>query len=253
MTTLRRIYPDQAAATPEEATTGLGLAHLAPAERPYLVLNMIASADGAASLEGRTRTLGDEIDREVFHGLRTQADCVMVGAGTARIERYGRLVKDPRRRERRRAEGLASDPLACVVSGRLDLPADLPLLQDSDSRVVVATGSDGELPETAADVEYIRTEGAPTIRPALTPLLRRLRSDQGVRSVLCEGGPRLNSSLLDEHLVDELFLTVSPKMAAGTPEITIVAGPPPPEPFDLQLVTCHEAAGALYLRYRVRR
>ena len=253
MTTLQRIYPDPALATPEGATTGLGLADLAPAERPYLVLNMIAAADGAASIEGRTRALSDQTDRELFHGLRTQVDCVMVGAGTARIERYGRLVKDPGRRERRRAEGLAPDPLACVVSGRLDLPADLPLLQDRDSRVVVATGSDGELPETAADVEYIRTEGVPAPCPALTPFLRRLRSDQGVRSVLCEGGPRLNSSLLGEHLVDELFLTLAPKLAGGTPEITIVAGPSPPEPLELQLVTCHQAAGALYLRYRLRR
>lgn len=250
---MQRLHPDRSELTPEEATTGLRLGDLAPAERPYLVLNMIASADGAATLEGRTRSLGDETDRDVFHGLRTQVDCVMVGAGTARIERYGRLVKDPGRRERRHAEGLAPDPLACVVSGTLDLPADLPLLQDRESRVVVVTGSREELRGVAAEVEYMRTQGAVATRPALTPFLRRLRSERGVRSVLCEGGPRLNSSLLDEDLVDELFLTVSPKLAGGTPEITIVAGPPPPRPLELELVACHEAAGSLYLRYRVRR
>lgn len=250
---MQRLIPDRAATTPEEATTGLRLGDRAPGERPYLVLNMIASADGAATLEGRTRSLGDRIDREVFHGLRTQADCVMVGAGTARIERYGRLVKEPARRERRVAEGLAADPLACVVSGTLDLPGDLPLLADPDSKVVLVTGSKEEVRDAAAEVRYLRPEGGTVPRPALTPFLRRLRADLGVRSVLCEGGPRLNSSLLDEDLVDELFLTVSPKLAGGTPEITIVAGPSPPRPLELELVTCHEAAGSLYMRYRVRR
>lgn len=250
---MRRLHPDQAETTPEEATSGLRLGDLAPADRPYLALNMVAAADGAATISGRTRALGDEIDREVFHGLRTQADCVMVGASTARIERYGRLVKDPERRERRRAEGLAPEPLVCVVSGNLALRADLPLLQDPDSRVVVITASDRELTGAEASLDYLRAEGDAAARPALAPLLGRLRSEHGVRSVLCEGGPTLNSSLLAEGLVDELFLTVAPKLVAGTPETTIVAGAQLPDPLELELVSCHEAAGAIYLRYGVRR
>jgi riboflavin biosynthesis pyrimidine reductase len=250
---MRRLHPDRAEITPEEATSGLRLGELAPAGRPYLALNMVVSADGAATIAGRTRALGDEVDREVFHGLRTQVDCVMVGAGTARIERYGRLVKDPQRRERRRAEGLAPDPLACVVSGSLALRSDLPLLQDPDSRVVVITSSEGELSGARAAVDYLRAGGEAGARPALAPLLGRLGSEHGVRSVLCEGGPTLSSSLLAEGLVDELFLTVAPKLVAGTPETTIATGPQPPEPLALELVSCHEAAGAVYLRYRVRR
>ena len=250
---MRRLHPDRAETTPEEATSGLRLGELAPAGRPFLALDMVATADGAATIAGRTRALSDEIDREVFHGLRTQVDCVMVGAGTARIERYGRLVKDPERRERRRAEGLAPDPLVCVVSGGLALRADLPLLQDPDSRVVVITSSEAELSGARAAVDYLRAAGEAGARPALAPLLGRLRSEHGVRSVLCEGGPTLNSSLLAEGLVDELFVTVAPKLVAGTPETTIVAGARLPEPLSLELVSCHEAAGAVYLRYRVRR
>jgi riboflavin biosynthesis pyrimidine reductase len=253
---LQRIYPDRAPTTPVEATSGLGLAGLAPDDRPYLVLNMIATADGAGALGGRTRALGDETDREIFHGLRTQVECVMAGARTVRIERYGRLVRDPSRRERREREGLAADPLTCLVSGRLTLPEDLPLLQDPDSHVVVITGSDDRLSGVAAKVEYLRapreaeTEHAPS---ALASAVRRLRSEHGVRSVLCEGGPRLNRSLLAEDLVDELFLTVAPKLVAGSPETTIVTGAPAPTPSELELVTCLEGDGSLFLRYRVRR
>lgn len=251
---LTRIHPDRAATSPEQATTGLGLSELAPAERPYLVLNMISAADGAATIEGHTRALGDQTDRELFHGLRTQVDCVMVGAGTARAERYGRMARDPIHRERRRAEGRAPEPLACIVTASLGIPPDLPLLAEPEARVIVITGAGAELPAAAASVEYLRPP--PSGRGgdvSLGPLVRRLRSEHGVGSVLCEGGPTLNAALLAEGLVDELFLTLSAKLVAGTPELTIVAAEPPSAALDLDLVTCHEADGSLYLRYRLRR
>lgn len=250
--TLRRLLPEQSSTTPEEATGDLRLGDLAPPDRPHLALNMIASADGAASLGGRARGLGDPIDRAVFHGLRTQVDCVMVGARTARVERYGRLIRDGAGRERRARAGLVPDPLACVVSGRLDLPADLPLLEDGDSSVVILTSSANDLPEVPAEVELLRGEAAgPAGSLTLAPFLRRLRGERGVRSILCEGGPALNRSLLLEDLVDEVFLTLAPKLVGGTPERTIVTGTPPGEPLALELAGCYEAAGALYLRYRV--
>ena len=250
----QRLHPDPAPTTTEAATTGLGLAELAPPDRPYLALNMISSADGGAAIDGRTRGLGDPTDREIFHGLRTQVDCVMVGAGTARIERYGRIVKDPARRERRRAEGLAPEPLACLVSGGLALPADLPLLEESEARVVVMTRSEGELPDAAASVAYLRAPAAAEGRwLELAPLLGRLGDEHGVRSILCEGGPTLNSSLIAEGLVDELFLTLAPKVVGGTPEATIVSGERLPAPAELELVSCLEADGSLFLRYRFRR
>lgn len=248
---MRRLLPDPASTSPEEATSGLRLNELAPPDRPYLAINMVSSADGAATIAGRTRALGDDIDREVFHGLRTQVDCVMVGAGTARVERYGRIVRDPARRERRRAEGLEPDPLACVVSGSLNLPYDLPLLADPDSRVLVATTAEGEVQGAAATVEYAREAGRPGEHATLAPLLGGMRADRGIRSVLCEGGPTLNHALLAEGLVDELFLTVSPKLVAGLPETPIVAGLPATDAIELEIVTCHEAAGSLYLRYRI--
>ena len=60
-------------------------------------------------------------------GLRTRVDAVMIGAGTMRAERYGRVVGDPAKRQRREREGLPHDPLVVIVSGGLDLPWDAPL------------------------------------------------------------------------------------------------------------------------------
>src|SRR3954470_6622793 len=130
---LRRLLPESGELTPEEACAGIHLGDLAPPARPYLVINMVSTLDGRIAVDGRSGPIGDEADRELFFGLRTQADAVMVGAGTVRTERYGRLVRDPELRERRVAEGLAPDPLAVVVSARLRLPPDTPLLQDEHS------------------------------------------------------------------------------------------------------------------------
>ncbi len=127
-----------------------------PPDRPYLVLNMVATLDGRVAIDGRSGPIGDEADRELFHALRTQADAVMVGAGTMRTERYGRIVRRPELREQRVEQGLEADPLAVVVSARLRLPADLPLLQDEHSTVCVLTASDDELPPTPAAVHYLR-------------------------------------------------------------------------------------------------
>ena len=235
--------------TPEEACAGMRLGDLAPPDLPYLVLNMVSTLDGRIAVDGRSGPIGDEADRELFFGLRTQADAVMVGAGTVRTERYGRLLRKPELRERRVAEGLAPDPLAVVVSARLRLPADIPLLQDEHSTVAVLTASGEELPATPAKVHYLR--GPADIELELRPLLERLRSEFGVRSILCEGGPSLNESLIAEGLVDELFLSLAPKLAGGPP-LTLLTGDPLPEPLDLELVWLLEHDGHLFARYRLQ-
>src|SRR3954468_2677647 len=241
---LRRLHPEPGELTPEEATTGLRLGDLAPPARPYVVLNMVATLDGRIAIDGRSGPIGDEADHELFHGFRTQADAVMVGAGTIRTERYGRIVRKPERRERRVAEGLAADPLAIVVSGRLHLPADLPLLQDPHSTVVVITASPGELEPVPARVDYIR--GA-----EMRPALEQLRKEHGVRSILCEGGPGLNDSLIREGLVDELFLSLAPKLAGGPP-LTMLGAGSLAHTLGASLVSLYEHESHLFGRYRLQ-
>lgn len=222
------------------------LAELAPPGRPYVGLNMVSSLDGKATIEWRTKGLSTELDRRLFHQLRTQVDAVMVGAGTVRSERYGRMTKSQVLREKRIAEGLAPDPLAVIVSGRLDLPADLPILNEQEQRVVIATGSDASLPEMGEQVEYARTGDD------LPKLMAYLDETHGIRSVLCEGGPTLNSYLFAAGLVDELFLTLNPKAVGGAAALTIVAGRELIEPAELALVSLAEGDGDLFTRWRVR-
>ncbi len=244
---LRRLLPEPGTVTPFEALDGLALGEVAPEHRPYVVLNMVATADGAATVAHRTAPISNAADRQLFHELRAHVDAVLVGAGTVRTERYGRLVRDPRRRERRIARGLAPDPLAIVVSHRLALTPDLPLFADPHSRVVVITASAAELSGCAAQVSYLRP--APGDDVDLSAMLNRLRTDFGVRSVLCEGGPTLNTSLLPAGLIDELFLSIAPTLAGSAGSLSIVGRAPLTEPIALDLVWLLESAGHLFARY----
>lgn len=251
---LRRLLPPGSDQTLEELIDGLELSgaadHAGTASRPYVALNMIATADGRAAIGGRTAALGNRADRELFHGLRGVVDAVMAGAGTVRDERYGRMVRDPAGRERRSRRGLAAEPLACVVSGRLALSPDLPLLDTPEARVAIVTASAAERVDGArAEVAYVRCgrDG----RVNLAEAMAELRSRFSVRTLLCEGGPHLNAGLLQAGLVDELFLSVAPKLVSGTDALTIVAGLEVSPPVELELLSVLEAESYLFLRYRV--
>jgi riboflavin-specific deaminase-like protein len=243
----RQLRPEPAE-LPDGAAVVEGLdwgAH-AHADRPYLVLNMVMTADGRATIGGRSGPIGNEADQDLFHALRTRVDAVMVGAGTLRAEKYGRIVRKPERREARVRAGLEPDPLAVIVSGRLDLPDDLPLLHEPDQEVLVATFSDRELPGAAA-IRYLRFRDGAVDMQRLLAVLR----GRGVRSVLCEGGPTLNAELLRAGGVDELFLCVAPKLAGEPDAPTLVTGVLH-EPAEMELVSLLENQSHLFARFRLQ-
>jgi riboflavin-specific deaminase-like protein len=214
--------------------------------RPYTYVNMVATADGRVTLGGRSAALGDEADLETLLELRTLADAVLVGAGTLRAEGYDRLVRDEERRARRRAAGQAEDPLAVVLSRRLDLAWDAGLFAAPEQPVVVYTEAAGAAPAVAAPVEVVRL---PEATPAAA--LADLHAARGVRALLCEGGPTLNRALVAAGLVDELFLTVAPLLVAGEEDRGIVAGPLLDSPAALALRHVCRHGDELLLRYAV--
>ena len=208
---VKRLLPDQAETTVAEQLAGLDLAPLAREERPYLILNFATTLDGRAAINGRSGQIGSATDTEMLQRLRTRVDAVMIGAGTMRAERYGRIVSDPDLRAYRERTGLAPDPLGVLISNRLELPWDTGLFTDGGGRVVIFTASDQEPPETATPVTIVRhPEGV-----ELDRALEWLRQERGIRAVLCEGGPTLHGRLREGGLADELFLTIAPKIAGG--------------------------------------
>jgi 5-amino-6-(5-phosphoribosylamino)uracil reductase len=243
--TFTRLYPDRA-----DGLTAVDVASElpgpAPDGRPFVALNMIATLDGRATVQGRTQQIQNPADYELFHATRARMDALMVGAETIRVESYGRAINSAEARERRERQGMPADAISVVVTRSVSLPADVGLLKASENTVVVLTPSpDGELPACAATVEYVR-------EPDVAAGLRRLREEHGVRSVICEGGPTLNATMLPAGLVDELHLVTAPKLAGGEDPLTIVSGPAFDPLIDVELLTLHESGGYLFSRYAVR-
>jgi riboflavin-specific deaminase-like protein len=243
---LRQLLPVAREVHAGELLSSLNLAGRAHVDRPYTIANFVESADGRAAFHGLSRELSDPGDREMFHGLREHVDAILVGTGTLRAERYGRLVRDPARRQRRAASGLHPEPLACVFSRGGNVPTDIPLFDEPAARVVVFTPAQIDLAGLAAQVEMVQLDPGEF---TLTTMMRRLRSAYDVRSLLCEGGPTMFGALLQEDLVDELFLSLAPKLTGGGRSPGITSGPSLMEMRQLSLVWAIEFDSSLYLRY----
>jgi 5-amino-6-(5-phosphoribosylamino)uracil reductase len=219
-------------------------------DRPYTIVNFVASVDGRATFAGRSGELGDDGDRAMFHGLREQVDAVLAGTRTLALENYGRILSKEERRERRLTRGLAGEPLACIVSRTGEVPTEIRLFQDPEARIVVFISATAQLDVSGcgAKVDVIPIDPA---EMTLTTALRTLRADYGVGSLLCEGGPTLFGALLHEGLADELFLTIAPKLTGGGSGPAVSAGPELPELQNLELIWALERSGSLFLRYAI--
>ena len=189
--------------------------------RPWVMVNMIETIDGATTLEGLSGGLGGPGDRAIFSLLRGLADVVLVGAATVRAEHYGPPSK-------------AGQRIAVVSrSGMLDWTSEL-FTSGAGVAVLPEDGPDVPVPHLRAgrgDVD-------------LAAIARQLDADVA----LVEGGPTLNGQLAAAGLVDELCVTVAPRLVSGTGK-RISVGAPAAEPTTLALMHVLEEDGFLFLRY----
>lgn len=242
---MRRLLPDPGPTTVAEQLDGYRPWEDPPADRPRVAMNFAATVDGRAAIAGVSGPIGSEADTAMLAGLRTRFDAVMIGAGTMRAERYGRLAKKRETRDRRERLGLPPDPLLVIVSGRLDLPWDAPAFTEG-GRVLIFTAAETEPPQTDSDVEVIRHQDFVDLGAAL----RHLRAEHEVRALLCEGGPGVHGELQAAGSVDELFLTTAPKLAGG--EAPRIVEGDLPAVAELELAWLLEEDGELFARYRRR-
>jgi riboflavin biosynthesis pyrimidine reductase len=195
---------------------------------PWLRVNMITTLDGSATGPGGSSGgINNPADKRVFATLRRLCDCVVVGAGTARDEHYTDVSK----------------PLV-LVSRRGEVPEQL---QDAPAgSVLMATcAAAGHLAETR---ELLGADNVLVLGPDHVDLagLKTRLSDRGFGSQLCEGGPSLLADLLARGVVDELDLTVVPRLLAGD-HSRITHGPPVDVP--LRPVLLLEEGGTLLGRW----
>ena len=214
--------------------------------RPWVAVNMACSADGRATVGDTSGGLGNAADRRLFAELRAQVDCVLVGTGTLATERYGSIVRDPAVREERERAGRSPQPMCCVVTRTGRVPLDIPLFGDPEQEIELFSGAAVPLHGVRARVDVTRAD-----QPGFDAALRDLHTRRGVRTVLCEGGPRVLGALVADGLLDELFLTFSPLLVGAEGMKNVIEAPGARGPVPLSLLRVFESEGALLLRYAV--
>ena len=213
----------------------------------WLRANMVASADGAAHLDGETRGLSSEADRHLFALLRTLADVIVVGAATVRAERYAPVRQHELWPDLR--SGRTPTPPIAVVTARLDLDPSSRLIASAppSARTIVITTAQAPADRRAAlegPAEVI-VAGQETVdlKTAIAALAER-----GHRRMLAEGGPHLLAQIAAAGLLDELCLTIGPLLAGPGPN-RILAGAMSAVPQPLTLAHVLEDNGFLFCRY----
>jgi len=168
-----------------------------PPHLPWLRVNMVSTLDGAANGEsGKSGSINNEADKRVFHALRAQADAIVVGAGTARTERYR----------------VADVPLV-IVSHRGLVPEQLRDAPEGKVLLVTCAGSPGlDGCRTALGTDQVIVAGDAHVDLAA---MKGALVERGFRNLLSEGGPHLLRDLLDAGAVDELCLTWVPRVIGG--------------------------------------
>jgi riboflavin biosynthesis pyrimidine reductase len=216
--------------------------------RPCVRLNMIVSVDGGTSWGGVSGALGGAADKELFSVLRSVADVVLVAAGTMRAENYGPAHLSDATQDVRRRRGQRAVPPIAVVSRSCRMDWDTPFFAEAVERPLVITVA--AAPESdrarAAEVADVIVVGEKDVD--LAAALDELRV-RGCENVLAEGGPTLNGELARANLLDELCVTLSPKLASGDAK-RIISGSTLHELRELRLRSICEDGDFLFLRYR---
>jgi riboflavin biosynthesis pyrimidine reductase len=184
-------------------------------DEPWLRVNFVSSIDGAATHNGLSGGMSGEADKRVFDVLRRPADVVLVGAGTVRAEGYGPMRLDEPAVRWRTANTLSRHPMFAIVSAGLDLDPSSTIFTDAPVRPIVVTIGRSPLDRrnALAEVAEVIVCGDDDLEPHAVLLALRSR---GLAQVHCEGGPMLFGALLAADAVDELCLTVSPVLEAGS-------------------------------------
>ena len=208
----------------------------APEGRPYVFINMVATIDGKTVSGGRdepVQDIGSATDHATMRQIERAADAVLVGAGSLRASRQMHYPPGVLR-------------FVATASGQL--PEGRRFFTDDPAKAFVATTQTGaaRLPQ---GLKAIVCGGSEI---DWRELLRIMASVHGVKTLLVEGGSEINASLLKEDLVDELFLTMAPKVKLGRETPTYAGGEPLAREAMLafRIKSVQTVADEIFVRYR---
>lgn len=211
----------------------------APADRPYVFLNMVSSLDGKITLGeigDSASGLGSSTDQLLMRRLQSNAQAVLIGASTLRV---GHITYPP-------------TLWRAVVTGRGEISPESRFFHEAPGKSLVFTTERMPAERRSALQEVAQVVVCGEERVDLREALAYLRRQLDIERLLCEGGGELNFEMFSAGLIDEWFLTLAPKVKGGRHIPTTVegAGFPREQVVRMQLLSVYEQEGELYLRYR---
>ena len=194
--------------------------------RPQVVINMAMSADGKiASANRAIETLGSPADYKHLLQLRASADAILCGARTVNDPEITLGGGDIHWIRARRRQGLADYALRVVVTGSGSLRPDSGVFLPSPAPLIILTTTSAPQQSRARWREcgaVVKTFGRKTVD--LGRALAWLAAEWNVRRLICEGGGQLNEAMLRAALVDEIRVTLCPKILGGREAPSIADG-----------------------------
>lgn len=217
-----------------------------PRHECWVVGHMVAGLDGTARFDGRVGALSTAADQALFRRMRSIADVVLVGAETVRREGYGPVRLSDADRGARLSRGQSPVPPLAVVSRglALDWTGSAFVAAEVQPYVITCAASSAEARAEAARHAEVIVAGDERVEPALA--LAAL-AERGHRVVLCEGGPHWLGDLVAADRLDELCLSVSPKM--GGDALPVAVSPAGSSLVEFRLGGALVEEDTLFLRY----
>ena len=226
------------------------------APRPFVTVNFAPTWDARVSTRNLTPSdFSSARDKRRLLEIRSSGDAVLAGAGTVSADRMSMGLPAMELREQRQARGQSEFPLRVLISnsGKLDPRWQIFQKDFSPLHIFSTELMPQRVRQALADKTILHLDAAPEVD--LLKMMRVLRRKYAVRRLVCEGGPTLLRSLLTADLVDELHVTLCPRIFGGltAPTLTGLAGESFPESIKLSLREMEVVDGECFLRYRVLR
>ena len=223
--------------------------------KPRTFSIMAVSLDGKISTrDGAGPRFASEADGIRLRQVRSHADAILVGAGTIIADdptftEYGKY------KEQRLQRGLAPNPIKVVVSGSGSVPETARMFQPNGAPALVFTTE--RIPPTRLaslqQVAEVHCIGETAVN--FRRVVEILGEVYQVKQLLIEGGGQVNFDLLKAGLIDEIYLTLCPKIIGGRDVTTSVEG----DGFDflnivdVELIDHRTVGNEIFLHYRVQR
>ena len=184
---------------------------------PFVFVNMAMTVDGKIATANRAvSSFGSMRDQKHLLELRATADAVMAGARTVDSAAINLGPGPARFRRLRFNNGLMEYNLRVIVSGNGSINPNAEVFKHRFSPIIILTterASKDKLRQLRALADEVKVCGKREIN--FREALCWLRGKWGVKRLLCEGGGGLNDALFRAGLVDELHLTICPKIFGG--------------------------------------